>query len=359
MSETRHLCKRCAKRNRLKNGTANESECELCKGIFLSTPTFGKTAIEKLEAVGGENRTFSIGTRIPKTIEIAEERLWEDVGISKAEALKAELNREIGKFVENNSTFSFDPKCPNVVLTVDVKEKTVHSNVRPLFVFGRYKKKIPMRQTKRAGSLEQSVEAVIEEGLVKATGGKSATLHGAGREDIDALMLGSGRPFVAEIKYPKIRRTSWEEVENSINRTGKGVEVIGLKQTEPGMVELVKKARFDKTYEAVAEVEKPVNEKDLKRIKPALLMQRTPIRVSKRRADLIRKRRVKEIEAELVDPTHIKLIMTTDAGTYVKEFISGDEGRTVPSVTSMLGKKAKCVKLIVTRIHSEWLEDFW
>ncbi len=353
------LCTRCAKRNGQKKTTSEEKTCELCKGIFLDVPTFGQQIIGKMKAVGGENRTFAIGTRLPRVIEAQEEKLWEVIDISKASALKAELNRELGKFVERNSSFAFDPKEPSVRITVDIKEKLVHTDVRPLFVFGKYKKKIEMRQTKKIGDPQQSVEALIEKPLLDATNGKKVTLHGAGREDIDALMLGSGRPFVAEIIWPLVRKLNLKEIEDKINNSDTGIEVIGLKQTIPGMVEIIKQARFDKTYEAIAELDNPIKENNLKKIKPVTLFQRTPIRVSKRRADLVRKRRIKEISSEQIDPTHIGLSMTTEAGTYVKEFISGDEDRTKPSIASILGKKAKCVKLTVTKIHSEWLEDFW
>ena len=52
----------------------------------------------------------------------------------------------------------------------------------------------------------ESVEELLSEPILEATNGWQAKFHGAGREDIDVLMLGSGRPFVLEIKEPKIRK---------------------------------------------------------------------------------------------------------------------------------------------------------
>jgi tRNA pseudouridine synthase 10 len=37
-------------------------------------------------------------------------------------------------------------------------------------------------------------------------------------------------------------------------------------------------------------------------------------------------------------------------GLYVKELVSGDEGRTIPSVASLLGNRAKTLKLDVLNV---------
>ena len=47
---------------------------------------------------------------------------------------------------------------------------------------------------------------------------------------------------------------------------------------------------------------------------------------------MTRPRAVTDIQAELIDDHHFKINMTTQAGTYVKEFVHGDLGRTEPSL---------------------------
>ncbi len=37
-------------------------------------------------------------------------------------------------------------------------------------------------------------------------------------------------------------------------------------------------------------------------------------------------------------------------GLYVKELVSGDEGRTIPSVSDLLGNRAKTIKLDVLNV---------
>jgi tRNA U54 and U55 pseudouridine synthase Pus10 len=72
---------------------------------------------------------------------------------------------------------------------------------------------------------------------------------------------------------------------------------------------------------------------------PITLQQRTPIRVLHRRPNLTRTRHILSLKATKVDDHYFRLHLSTDAGTYVKEFVHGDLGRTVPSVSSLLGCK--------------------
>ena len=47
------------------------------------------------------------------------------------------------------------------------------------------------------------------------------------------------------------------------------------------------------------------------------------------------------------------------AGTYIKEFVHGDDGRTAPNVAALLGchEPAQCLELDVLEIHMKWLAD--
>lgn len=78
---------------------------------------------------------------------------------------------------------------------------------------------------------------------------------------------------------------------------------------------------------------------------PLELKQQTPIRVLHRRSKMIRVRHVLTLAAKRIDSHYFRLNLSTDAGTYVKEFVHGDLGRTVPSVSSLLGCKTDIVEL--------------
>jgi len=82
-----------------------------------------------------------------------------------------------------------------------------------------------------------------------------------------------------------------------------------------------------------------------KSIYPLKLEQSTPLRVLHRRAAGLRIRHVLSLEAIRIDEHWFRLHLSTSAGTYVKEFVHGDCGRTKPSISSLLGSKTDIVEL--------------
>ena len=88
------------------------------------------------------------------------------------------------------------------------------------------------------------------------------------------------------------------------------------------------------------------------------LAQRTPERVAHRRADKIRKRKVLETSNPWIDVDEegnmvAEFSLRCESGTYVKETVHGDSGRTQPSIASLI--KAKCTVewLDVADIHAD------
>jgi TIGR01213 family protein len=201
----------------------------------------------------------------------------------------------------------------------------------------------------------ESVEELIAEKVLDATEGHESRFHGAGREDVDVRMLGRGRPFVLEIKEPRVRELKLEELTSQINQECQGkVEVLDLKMVNKDRRSGIKASSTEtyKTYRALVELEETVDEDKLNDLNSLnIIKQRTPIRVSHRRADKIRTREVKEIQVKLLDSNHFELIVNCEGGLYIKELISSDENRTWPSVTSLLGISAKCIELDVLEVN--------
>ena len=123
------------------------------------------------------------------------------------------------------------------------------------------------------------------------------------------------------------------------------------------MIETLKSSKADKTYKLKVTFKEPVSEEKLKSCLEALcgteISQQTPRRVVHRRADLVRKRHVHSIRLdELVDNSHADITVNCEGGLYVKELISGDEGRTNPSLSGLLGIPALVEELDVVKVES-------
>lgn len=181
--------------------------------------------------------------------------------------------------------------------------------------------------------------------------------HGAGREDLDVRMLGDGRPFVFEMLKAKRPDTDLAEIEAEINRRWEGrIEVRGLKLCSRKRVAEIKERQSAKEYRTRVRFDAP---QDPERVAAALrgleqqgeipLVQGTPARVAHRRAALDRERWIRLMRWEQ-DGDDWLLDLRSEHGTYIKEAVSGDEGRTRPSLSELLGAPCACVELDVLAI---------
>lgn len=361
-------------RNKLKEKGIDapaEEFCPLCENVFDMMDRFAEAAAESINEVESDN--FLIGTRIEPEIVEREKEIKERYNLENSETIKAELNREIGKLALPMIHRPVEFKNPQVVALVDTRFADVTLDISPVFIAGRYTKysrEIPQtiwpcrvchgkgcdHCNGKGKMYPTSVQEIIGDIALEMAEGQEHFFHGMGREDIDACMLGDGRPFVLEISQPHKRYIDLDELERRANQT----DMAGfnsLKFVQREAVERYKAAASDKVYHVHVIAEGKVNKEELVRVaqsfKDVTIDQRTPRRVEHRRADLVRKRKIHWCEAEWISDDSFDLDLETDSGTYVKEFVSGDEGRSIPSFSERLGIQCKVQTLDVMAIQFE------
>jgi tRNA pseudouridine synthase 10 len=105
------------------------------------------------------------------------------------------------------------------------------------------------------------------------------------------------------------------------------------------------------------EFENKINIKDLRlleeKLTTVMIMQKTPLRVLHRRANLTREKYIYEVKVNKLSPKKAEMKVRCQGGLYVKELVTGDEGRTTPSVSEILKNKAKPIKLDVLNVIME------
>lgn len=347
-------------------------DCWICNGLCSKVEKFADLVTRHLSE--WECESFLIGSKFDPEIIEREETLWTEVVGQYSEPIKSELNREVGKLVYAKTGKEVDFDRPDIVVVVDTRYDDVKLQVKPLYIYGRYRKLVrgipqtrwPCRaclgkgcqKCDNTGKMYQtSVEEIIGQEVMKDTGGSDHKFHGMGREDIDAQMLGRGRPFVLEIREPKKRQIAFEEMEKRINASKKGVEVSSLRQSSNQEVVALKEAKPDKKYRVVVSFDVAIEEEKLNEVVLSLggktITQRTPIRVVHRRADKTRIRTLRSLELCEFSPDKAALVLTAETGTYVKEFVHGDDGRTIPSLTGLLGVECTVEELDVLEILDE------
>ncbi|MGB9844703.1 tRNA pseudouridine(54/55) synthase Pus10 [Methanothermobacter tenebrarum] len=345
-------------------------ECKICKGILEDLEKTADYVEEKIKKLNLEFSTILVGSRLPENLLSADEKINEILNI-EVESIKKEINRELGKILKKRFNCGVDFENPDIVVKVDFRKSKprVWIQINPLFIEGRYRKlvrgipqtKWPCRECKGRGCprcnftgkmYPTSVEELVAEPALKATQGSRSKFHGAGREDVDVRMLGRGRPFVLEIKEPKIRKINLKKISDEINKSAKGkIQVLDLKFSNRNRKVEIKTSSSYKIYKAKVKLKDKIEPSALEKLKSLnLIKQRTPKRVAHRRADKIRKRRVIDIRWNIIDSRTFEVILKTEGGLYIKELISGDDGRTKPSVSEILNTSAECIELDVLEV---------
>ena len=357
------------------------ADCWVCDGECGRFKTWADRAVAAVRTVDFES--YQVGTRTPPLIVENDRLLREDAGLPEesGEQFKSNFNREVGKRIGQQTGTAVDFERPDVQFTIDLPTDRVDTQVNSAFVYGRYRKlkrdipqtEWPCRECHGLGrhggkpcdhcdgegylypeSVEQLTAPVVEE----AMDGTDATFHGAGREDVDAKMLGTGRPFVIEVDEPHRRRVGTDELEADINEFADGkVEVERLRLASYEMVERVKELNASKTYRATVEFDADVSATALNdainAIDGATIKQETPQRVDHRRASKTRTRAVLSASAERADARHATVDVHGEGGLYIKELISGDEGRTDPNLAGLLGVGATVTALDVLAVEGD------
>jgi tRNA pseudouridine synthase 10 len=352
-------------------GWTEKENCDVCRGLIKEIPKFSELVTSKL--IPYEFNSFLVGSRVEPSVSEAEESLWVELGTQHAEPIKSEINREVGMILEAKLDKPVDFNKPDIVTIIDTAYDNVELQIAPLLIYGRYKKLVrgipqtrwPCRWCMGKGCEKcgfkgrmygKSVEEIVAVEVMKYSEGDEHAFHGMGREDIDVRMLGNGRPFVLEVRNPVKRTFDLGAVEDSINK-GCEVHVSELRPSSSEEVVELKSAKPVKTYRVLARFKPTAVEEKFKMVVGAFkgreIDQRTPIRVAHRRADKVRKRKILDIEIKRLFDDMAELEVTAEAGTYIKELVHGDEGRTSPSVAEMLDAKSEVLEVDVIRIGEE------
>ncbi|MCW3993951.1 MAG: tRNA pseudouridine(54/55) synthase Pus10 [Candidatus Bathyarchaeota archaeon] len=345
--------------------------CFLCEDKFKVVAELAEKALDKLKDY--EYSNFLVGIQLPVVVEEREDEFKAEFEVCYGESMRNEFGRIIGKKIAEHNGKTVEYQKPEVVVLVNPLTEEIRLQVNPLYVAGRYRKLVRgIPQSKwlcsncRGRGCEkcnwtgktypESVEEIIEQPFLDATDGVEGSFHASGREDIDARMLGNGRPFVIEITKPKKRFLDLKKLEKAVNAYAKGkVKVSNLCSADRDVVRKLKKAESaQKEYRVIIKFENKITAGNLRLLEEKLtntvIKQRTPTRVLHRRADLTRERYIYEVKVKKLSPKKAEVRIRCQGGLYVKELVTADDGRTKPSVSQILKNKAEPIELDVLNV---------
>lgn len=320
-----------------------------------------------------EWRNFGVQTNFERALLAREEAMFDEEPTGAGLAIKNQANRLAADFIEKK-TGKKNARDADITMRLDFTNLSALAIPSSIYVFGHYLKKSREycqhtwactacrgRGCKKCDYKKvnyPSVEDAVCSAFLSAFEAKSCLFHACGREDIDVMMLGTGRPFVVEIKEPKKRNVAFEPIVQKI-KSSSPIEILNPFFVPSFWIESVCNSHFDKHYCAIVEASRPIVQDDFKKIHsslPLVLRQRTPVRVARRRADMVRIRHVRGISLSSLEGGKIQVLIHAEAGTYIKELINGDNGRTKPSFCSILGIECKCSQLDVVGIDDDFIK---
>lgn len=259
--------------------------------------------------------------------------------------------------------FPCPPDSPKTICTV-LEVECTHGAV---FVAGRYNKysrNLPQTPWIIDGErkMESSVEELISDHLLAVFKAESFNFSSSGREDVDVRTLGNGRPFAVELLKPhRVHFTSQDikELQQKINKSSDKIQVRDLQLVTREAIGHMKEGEEEKTktYSALIWTNRAIQKKDigfLDDLKDLKIDQKTPLRVLHRRPLAVRRRAIHSMKTHYLDEHHFRLHLKTQAGTYIKEFVHGDFGRTKPNIGSLMNVTADILELDVESVDVDW-----
>jgi tRNA pseudouridine synthase 10 len=306
-------------------------------------------------------------------VEEREDEFKAEFDVKYGESMRNEFSRDIGKEISKTTNKAAEFKKPDVVIILNPFSGQVTLQANPLYIKGRYKKLtrgIPQSKwvcMKCRGEgcprcnwtgkmYPESVEEIIAGPTLEKTGGEDASFHAAGREDVDARMLGRGRPFVIEVKKPKKRFIDLRELAQQINEGAQGkVKVLNLRFADKSVIRKLKETEAsEKVYRAIVEFDRNISDEELKILEEAftntVVRQQTPLRVLHRRTNLVREKYIYKTKTKRLTPNRVEMTISCQGGLYIKELITGDEGRTNPCISEIIKAKVKSIELDVLNV---------
>ena len=356
---------------------SNDVDCKICDGLISEIPNF----VELVSSTMSEYSisSFKIGTIVDKDLLSRESDFQLVFGENIGESIKSQLNRETGIGVWKNTKIEAKIEIPDAVAIIDTSYDTIDLEIKSLFIEGNYNKfdrtvpqtrwpcgnckGIGCRKCDKTGQLyPDSVQSLIAISFSRESLCTEDLFHGMGREDIDAAMLGDGRPFVLELRMTKVRDLNLEGLEKEINEANKDrINVSNLRFVDRPRVAELKNTVCDKSYRVDIAISDITSIESLKkgsqRLTGTVIEQRTPMRVSHRRADLVRPRLINSIDVTSFEGNMAEMVIRAQHGTYIRELVSGDEGRTNPSFSSLIDATCKVEVLDVLNLHLKAKEE--
>ena len=319
--------------------------CYICKNIFESLDALLTNIHEKSHDV--DFKTFNLGLRIKPSILERDDYLKSKFKIKGIESIKFGISMELAKKISRRTKSERIMNHPDVFIEIDLKDNSCTLRTKPLFVYGRYNKKIRKLPQKQVSckyctgigchncnftGMEniETIEGKISTLLIKKFDAKQVKINWIGGEDQSSLVLGNGRPFFTKILNPKKR--------NQILRKTSDLDGIYLSELRKLSVQPKGSIPFKSRVTVTINTEKTISLIQLKKLD---ILENLEIHYSSKDKKNFSKR-IYKIGYKKIGKNSFTLDLFADGGIPIKSFIQNSDFS--PNVSELLENQCECKK---------------
>jgi len=328
-----------------KFGKISNQKCYICKNIFDDFDPILSNIIEKSSIY--DFKTFHLGIMIKPSLLERDDFIKSKFKIQGIENLKFGISKELAKKLSRKTNSKRVLDNPDLFIQANFKDESCTLRTKPLFVYGRYNKKIrnlPQKQ-KFCSSCNgtgchncdfkgvlniKTVESIISNFLIDKFHCKRIKINWIGGEDENSLVLGNGRPFFAQLINPKKR--------NQILRKTFDLQGIHLSELRKLSMQPKGPVPFKSQVSITVETEKPVFLTKLKKLKTLETVFIKDFSKNKKNFQ----KRIYKIDFKKTGKKRFILDLFVDGGIPIKSFIQNSS--VVPNVSDLIENQCKCEK---------------
>ena len=328
-----------------KLGKSDHKTCYICKNIFDSLEFVLSNIFEKSSHF--DFKTFHLGITLKPSFLERDDYLKSKFKIKGIENIKFGIAKELAKKISRRTNSKRITDDPDLFIQANFKDESCILRAKPMFVYGRYNKKIrklPQKQGlcrscngigchncdfKGIENL-QSIEGKISNLFIKKFDCNQVKINWIGGEDQSSLVLGKGRPFFAKILNPKRR--------NRILRKTSDLEGVYLSELQKLSIQPKGSIPFKSEVSITIDTKKPISSNQLKKLK---ILENAEIQDFSRDKRSIKKR-IYKVGYKKLGKTSFILDLFADGGISIKSLIQQSD--VVPNVSELLENQCECKK---------------
>jgi len=328
-----------------KFGNISEKKCYICKNIFDNLEFMKINIIEKSSRY--DFKTFHLGIILKPSFLERDDYIKSKFKIKGVENIKFSVATELTKKISRKINAARISDNPDLFIEANFKEESCRLRAKPLFVYGRYNKKIRNLTQKQQSchscngigchncefkGLEniQSIEEIISNFFINKFDCKQVKINWIGGEDRSSLVMGNGRPFFGKLLNPKKRNKTLPKTFD--------LKIITLSELKKLKVQPKGFVPFKSEVSITIETEKPISLTQLKKLK---ILENSIITDSPRDKKNSQKQ-IYKIEYKKIGKTQFILDLFVDGGLNIKSFIQNSD--ITPNVSDLIENRCKCMQ---------------